>query len=1467
MADSLFDNRYRYDYIYPRGRSGETLRAEDTEQNDRPVVIKRPAFNDAPPIRAGQEVSIMTERKALMRLEDNSVATEYLGSGQFLVGGANHQYIVMERAEGVIVEDEVLELARQGERLPELEMLVILDNLLGLLKDAHSKEIVYNDVDAKHLFWDRERYRLKVIDWGNAVFLEGDEVTPQGVSRQSDIFQVGELMFFILSGGRRADIPRDAGAEFRLDFGEDAEHVSLAMQNMVSKAAHPNPRLRYRSIEELRRALSRYAQPIKRERDAVVNRVIERLRHDLSKTELRSLIDTLEPALETDFGFPPARRAYDEINDRLRDLDVSADLDAVMIYMRNENWSRAADLLKELHDGAGPKTSSLVELLLDSTLLILDSELEDVPPAVLDALERMYEGQINNAAHTLMTTDHPDGAARRLQWLMAERISSRIPDVLLLRPNLYRLELALSAVGGDGVNLNDARALLGEINTLLDDINGQSRDASMVSLRDAYRMVVDHLQTLNKLLSTVAAQQRLSNRHLPLSSLDRALNAAMALADNMHVIGKQATGSPREARLALENSRAIDPVNPVWHAIGRMLDSLYELLQSYQTYVPSADGSDLESWLKTAHDALDPFVERLFDELLLRMTRGLETALEAWHDYNRATISGNRAGAIDALTQATSSVSTISPTLANWLNQLRSVVEGANYVERHAVFGGLGRALADGWEAFDRGRLADAERLAQQAQNIARGEAENAAAERLAVLAGTVREWVERNGIVDRKRTHTALDKIEGLFTEEERKQREDFASQMPSSETYLRAMNKGLIQVYLRQSTSALRLYFIHCILSGALEAHDSSMTDAEFWRDVGVKAVGSFGTSHPATGTLEDFIGRRRNIDIAEQLLNTLDGKHALESLEKVRREIEDNPENRTLAAAIHGIRELEGALREWTDGEFRPAGLKLENVLKSIDEVQKTAQIQVPAWQAWIESLNAQAAELYNIARQMRQTIERRPADPDPQVREAHRVLAQRTTELLGTDYSAQMRLWYDTYEDFLAAYTDLSVRRSARLERMNELFKAMFIDRHPAYPLYRFWYDVTEDSPEFPAPPTSDPTPRLDDAEDNTVEDSEILGDADSDTIEPFTRSRYTADDDARPSRRRRPPLWLILIGLLALIAVAGAGVLLLGGSDDGGDDNPLAMLVTAEATQTVEAAGAVAGTVAAESTEETTETAPPTLDPDELITPTLITRTAIFRPSSTPMPTAEITTPAPPTETDIPTETPVPTETPIPTETPTPTLTLTPTLPPDGLTGTQSLLQVFARIPEAERTWSQDVFSPGTDASTWRLETGPATVDDGTEVVVAMPAETLDLYFGADAPRRIRRTQVVFDLLTYNASTLEADDVAFGLMLQDAADPAEQVGVYIQLANLQALNLYVREGDAVTFVRQISVGAPNPRVRIDRDAINGDVRLFVDDLQVGETLSFLSPDAPVRPAIFVSNGGVTLNVRDWRVFLQ
>ena len=126
-TESLFDNRYRYDYIYPRGRSGETLRAYDTQDQDRPVVIKRPAPQDAPPMRAGQEVSIRNEKQALERLSGHSVLAEIRGSGSFRVGGQTHEYIVIDLARGEIVENMVLELAQQGHYLPELETLIIID--------------------------------------------------------------------------------------------------------------------------------------------------------------------------------------------------------------------------------------------------------------------------------------------------------------------------------------------------------------------------------------------------------------------------------------------------------------------------------------------------------------------------------------------------------------------------------------------------------------------------------------------------------------------------------------------------------------------------------------------------------------------------------------------------------------------------------------------------------------------------------------------------------------------------------------------------------------------------------------------------------------------------------------------------------------------------------------------------------------------------------------------------------------------------------------------------------------------------------------------------------------------------------------------------------------------------------------------------------------------------------------------
>ena len=432
MADSLFDNRYRYNYIYPRGRSGETLRAVDTMADERPVVIKRPNPNDAPPIRAGQEVSIINERDALTRLAGHPVLTELLGSGQFFVGGMPHQYIVMERADGVIIADEVVRLAGQHQRLPELEMLEIIGRLINLLRAAHDNDIVYNDVDAKHLFWHRDKYQLKVIDWGNAVFLEGDEVTLQGISRQTDIFQLGELLFFILSGGYRIDVPRDGDVDFRVDFHQDRENIDPSLQAIVTRAVHPNLRYRYASLTEFNADLLRYRTPLERTRNSVITRTGEKLQAPgLSRNDLLALQTNLQTALRQNPAYPAARDANRDIIDRLRDLEVAADLDAVKIYLGSGNWTRAADLLSKLRKRAGSKTAGLVHLLLDLCLLLSDSHLDSAPPSVSEATKLLFENKADKAANTLLLGEANSEEMRVLQWRLAERISSHFPDVLL----------------------------------------------------------------------------------------------------------------------------------------------------------------------------------------------------------------------------------------------------------------------------------------------------------------------------------------------------------------------------------------------------------------------------------------------------------------------------------------------------------------------------------------------------------------------------------------------------------------------------------------------------------------------------------------------------------------------------------------------------------------------------------------------------------------------------------------------------------------------------------------------------------------------------------------------------------------------------------------------------------------------------------------------------------------------------
>ncbi|MCS7070501.1 MAG: hypothetical protein NZM00_03280, partial [Anaerolinea sp.] len=359
---------------------------------------------------------------------------------------------------------------------------------------------------------------------------------------------------------------------------------------------------------------------------------------------------------------------------------------------------------------------------------------------------------------------------------------------------------------------------------------------SLVVLRDGFRGVVDRLTALSSMLDTCQVRLGLPPRKLPMNAVTRALNAAMAITDHIHIIGRNAT-DPTAAAAALQTVREIAPGMPVWDGIQALLDALYSRVDAFQRYVPAPDGSDVAGWLAASAQELMPYTERLFDEALVSMVFGLNAAGRSWAAYAEAIVLGARSAALQALQATMDAVSGVSANLAGWLGQLRAVVSAASYIERHALHGALGRALAEGWEHFDRGRLVEAERLAIQAYEAAENEIEQYAARRLRELSLHAREWAERGGPLDAERTATTAALVESLFTREEIAARDGFAAQMPGRETYLKAMHKSLIENLSRLSTAAPRLLFTQFVLQAAAAAQADNEDDYVFWRECAVR------------------------------------------------------------------------------------------------------------------------------------------------------------------------------------------------------------------------------------------------------------------------------------------------------------------------------------------------------------------------------------------------------------------------------------------------------------------------------------------------------------------------------------------------------------------------------------------------------------------------------------------------------
>lgn len=220
ITDNLFAGRY---LLLPKpddwdeGKSGRVLPAIDKETRERVVVKFAP--HDSVRLEA-VKANLRSEAKAL-----SLVSSPYRPKliEQSNDNGGKISYIVTEEARGFRIEQEIPEsgsissdrigASTQTPIFTRRERLQILMQFFDVLAVAHDNGVINNDIDLKHLFWNRDLQRLIVIDWGNATFSNREE------DKGSDLSRCNSIIFALLTNSQA---PHEQNIDFSTLYAPSA---------------------------------------------------------------------------------------------------------------------------------------------------------------------------------------------------------------------------------------------------------------------------------------------------------------------------------------------------------------------------------------------------------------------------------------------------------------------------------------------------------------------------------------------------------------------------------------------------------------------------------------------------------------------------------------------------------------------------------------------------------------------------------------------------------------------------------------------------------------------------------------------------------------------------------------------------------------------------------------------------------------------------------------------------------------------------------------------------------------------------------------------------------------------------------------------------------------------------------------------------------------------------------------------
>ena len=253
-----------------KGACGTVYQATREEIHAAIKILPGEALADAENLARFQR-----ETKILVKVKHHNIIQLWdVGTGKD--GSA---YIIMEYFPGKSVRDMV----KEQRKLPVAQAVDIVRQTAKGMAAVHQAGIIHRDLKPSNLLYDEPGQQLKIIDFGVARILQGEQaITQQGfvvgtpyymspeqcqgleVDPRSDIYSLGIIFYLLLIG----NVPFAKATEMQTLYAHiwepliwptsAARVVPLPLKNMIEKMLAKSPDRRYLSMTEIVKALASF---------------------------------------------------------------------------------------------------------------------------------------------------------------------------------------------------------------------------------------------------------------------------------------------------------------------------------------------------------------------------------------------------------------------------------------------------------------------------------------------------------------------------------------------------------------------------------------------------------------------------------------------------------------------------------------------------------------------------------------------------------------------------------------------------------------------------------------------------------------------------------------------------------------------------------------------------------------------------------------------------------------------------------------------------------------------------------------------------------------------------------------------------------------------------------------------------------------------------------------------------------